>query len=108
MIRMHPHSVFPTAWGRRAMASMIIAAGLTLLPAMLLCVDYAARARRQVHTAEHWMRELDLSAPAFWPSGTALRHPETVLRAVDLRHAPSLPLPLSPHQRFDKQGVGAP
>ena len=37
--------------------------------------------------AEKWMRALTLSAPALWPAGSPLRHPETVHAGVDLRFA---------------------
>ena len=65
------------------------------------------RARRQEQSAVRWMRVLDLSSPALWPSGTALRHPETVVPGVDLRHAPFLPINRSPHKN-NPQGAGAP
>ena len=42
--------------------------------------------------AAQWIDGLDLSVPAFWASGTPLRNPFATVKAVDLRHAPWLPM----------------
>lgn len=65
---------------------------LTFLPLGLLSLDYGMRANNQDRESVRWMRQLDLSVPAFWPSGTGLRHPETRIRAVDRRHGPEWPI----------------
>jgi hypothetical protein len=36
------------------------------------------------------MKILTLSAPALWPAGSPMRHPETVHPAIDLRHIPGV------------------
>ena len=43
-------------------------------------------------SAGKWMTALDLSVPAFWASGTPMRYPLYIVRAVDLRHSPLQPV----------------
>ncbi len=40
--------------------------------------------------AGRWMKTLTLSAPALWPAGSPMRHPETVHPAIDLGHIPGM------------------
>lgn len=49
-------------------------------------------AQETAGSAGQWMAALDLSVPAFWPSGTPMRHPLFIVRAVDLRHSPLQPV----------------
>ena len=49
-------------------------------------------AQETAGSAGQWMTALDLSVPAFWPSGTPMRHPLYIARAVDLRHSPLQPV----------------
>jgi hypothetical protein len=65
---------------------------LPVLVMGLVLADSLVRTQRQVDQAGRWMRALGLSAPAFQPSGTAVRHPELGCLAVDTRFDPFLPL----------------
>jgi hypothetical protein len=71
------------------MAALLV---LPLLLMGLLFADSLGRVNKQTDPAEEWMRVLDLSAPAFWPSGTLLRQPEWRSPAVDLRFSPLIPM----------------
>jgi hypothetical protein len=67
-----------------------ISLALSLLLPVLLGADMFFRARRQHEPAAQWINRLDLSGPALWPAGTALRHPDLMISAVDERPGPSL------------------
>ena len=45
--------------------------------------------RHHAH-AGHWMKILTLSAPALWPAGSPMRHPETMHPSIDLRFSPGV------------------
>jgi hypothetical protein len=75
--------------GLRRARGVVVAA--ILLPALLLALiflDGAVRAVRQDRTAREWMRILDLSVPAFRPSGTPQRYPAALPPGFDLRPTP--------------------
>jgi len=73
---------------RRARRLMAMAAAATLLFSLAIVADLFCRTPRQTAAAGQWIRALCLSGPALWPSGSPLRHPETVHPGVDLRFAP--------------------
>ena len=69
---------------------LIIAAGASLLMVAATAADCFLRAAHQDRPAGPWMKVLALSAPALWPAGSAMRHPETVHPGVDVRFVPGL------------------
>jgi hypothetical protein len=83
------HAFFDSP-GRPAGRLIALSLALSLLLPVLLGADMFFRARRQHEPAAQWINQLDLSGPALWPAGTALRHPDLMIRAVDERPGPSL------------------
>lgn len=64
-----------------------------LVPLMLIGLfAHAARQAGNPSSAAVWLRQLDLSSPALWPSGTAARHPQHMTDSVDLRPGYCIPL----------------
>ncbi len=62
---------------------------ILLTVGLLAAVAHHADGNRR--EAGRWMESLDLSLPAFWPSGTPLRQPLALVPAVDTRFIPSIP-----------------
>ena len=68
--------------------------GTAIIVSSLIAIAMAAHL--VWHDSEHhavagsWMKTLALSAPALWPAGSPMRHPETVHPAVDLRLVPGM------------------
>jgi hypothetical protein len=64
--------------------------GGSLLALAVIAADLRLRTPGQDAAACRWMERLNLSAPALWPAGSAMRHPESVHPGVDLRFGPGL------------------
>ncbi len=75
---------------RSARHLLIIAISATALVFLATAADLLLRVPRQDDTAVTWMKTLSLSAPALWPAGSPMRHPETVHPGVNLRFSPGL------------------
>lgn len=73
-------------------ARRLLTIALVVSTAMVLAIaaDLWLRAPDRNKAAHAWMQALTLSAPALWPAGSALRHPEMAHPAVDLRFTPGL------------------
>ena len=56
-----------------------------------LLAAVAHHADKNRRESGRWMESLDLSLPAFWPSGTPLRQPLALVPAVDTRYTPGIP-----------------
>lgn len=80
----------PCRSARRLLTVAIITSTLLVLAT---AGDWALRRSRQNDAAKSWMNALTLSAPALYPAGNPVRHPETVHPAVDLRFSPGLGTP---------------
>jgi hypothetical protein len=76
--------------GRLAARLIALSIAISLLLPVILGVDMVLRASRQHEPAAQWIRQLDLSGPALWPTGNALRHPDLMIGAVDERPGPWL------------------
>lgn len=75
--------VVPCLGARRL---VLISISFSLLVTLAITADLFLRLPQRNDSAPVWMRELTLSAPALWPAGSPLRHPETLHPGVDLRH----------------------
>ena len=72
----------PCRGARRLLAITIIVTSLILLfPA----VDLLWNGSHRHEVDGNWVNTFNLSAPALWPAGSPLRHPEMVHPAVSLR-----------------------
>jgi len=78
-------TVGPPAPCRKARTLLVGVAAVTGLLVLTMGADLLLQARCEPDTTETWMRTLALSAPALWPAGSPMRHPETVHPGVDLR-----------------------
>ena len=72
----------PCRGARRLLAITITVSGLILLTT---AADLLWEGYHRHETDIKWMKPFALSAPALWPAGSRLRHPEMVHPAVDLR-----------------------
>ena len=72
----------PCRGARRLIAFTIILTSLILL---IPAVDLLWKGSHGHEADSSWMNAFSLSAPALWPAGSPLRHPETVHPAIDLR-----------------------
>jgi hypothetical protein len=77
----------PLHKARRLLGTVLIASSLI---AIALATHLAWHNSGHHAAAANWMRTLTLSAPALWPAGSPMRHPETVHPAVDLRFVPGM------------------
>lgn len=77
----------PLGQARRLLGIAIVASGLVLIAVVMHLAWLGSRHHADVGP---WMKILTLSAPALWPAGSPMRHPETVHPAIDLRHIPGL------------------
>jgi hypothetical protein len=68
----------------------MIAVGSGMLLLLATAADMSLRQARQEDSAGAWMKAMALSAPALWPAGSPMRHPETVHPGVDLRFTAGL------------------
>jgi hypothetical protein len=81
------HTPAPLRGARCLLTIALVACAAIVLA---LVVDLRLRAPDRDNAARAWMQALNLSAPALWPAGTVLRHPEMMHAGVDLRFAPGL------------------
>ena len=72
----------PCKNARNLLVGLVAVTGLFVLT---VGVHLLQRTHYEQQTAGKWMRTLSLSAPALWPAGSPMRHPETVHPGVDLR-----------------------
>ena len=77
----------PCRGARRLLAITITVSGLILLTT---AADLLWEGYHRHETDIKWMKPFALSAPALWPAGSPMRHPETVHPAVDLRFTPGM------------------
>ena len=77
----------PCRGARRLLGVVAVASGLI---AAAVATHLTWSASRPIEEAEAWMRAFSLSAPALWPAGSPLRHPETLHPGIDLRMAPGM------------------
>ncbi len=70
------------------LAAFLIAGSLLIVVA--ITADLLLRTPGQDAPAGQWMRRLNLSAPALWPAGSTMRHPEITHPGIDLRYGPGL------------------
>ena len=75
---------------RGAKRLLTIAIITCLLAVLGTAADLALRARTQDDASAAWMKAMNLTAPALWPAGTPMRHPETAHPGVDLRFSVGL------------------
>ena len=71
---------------KRAGRLLVVAAIATGLIILFVGIHLNVPTVDQRESAPKWMQALTLSAPALWPAGSPLRHPETLHPGVDLRH----------------------
>jgi hypothetical protein len=83
----------PPAWCRRGGAKLVLLLwAATLLIWVVLGADGVWRSRHQDRSAADLCARLHLAAPAFYPAGHPLRHPEAQTRGILAGHTPRLPL----------------
>lgn len=75
---------------RGARRLLIMAISVSVLLVGITAADLFLRVDHQNDGARAWMKTMTLSAPALWPAGSPMRHPETVHPGVDLRFSPGL------------------
>ena len=78
---------------RGARVLLAIAMGASLVIATGTLAGFLLRPSNAGQNNPSWMRVLSLSAPALAPAGSAVRHPETLSPAIDLRFAAGLEPP---------------
>jgi hypothetical protein len=75
---------------RTARRLLVIAVSASVLLFLGTAADRLLRVDHQNDNAIIWMRTMNLSAPALWPAGSPMRHPETLHPGVDLRFSAGL------------------
>jgi len=75
---------------RGAQRLLAIAISASVLLGLAATADLTLRSARQNDSANSWMKAMTLSAPALWPAGSPMRHPETLHPGVDLRFSAGL------------------
>ena len=77
----------PFGFARRLLILSII---FSMFVALAIAMDISVRSSHQADRSREWMQALNLSAPALWPAGTPMRHPEAMHPGVVLEFAPGL------------------
>jgi len=77
----------PCRGARRLLVGAFLAVVLMVLA---VTADMLVRVSPQDSSAPAWITAFSPSAPALWPAGTPMRHPETVHPGVNLRFAAGL------------------